>query len=161
MNDLGFRDEVGPAVLENARSFPSQCRSQIERAPQGTVIRIRPAGSTSERSREVWGLRVEFRWPMTMAHSGWIYYHARRAVESDDTTRVGLLLDDGLAELAQFALLRTGRQACLLAVGPRAREALRAAAEAEASYNPASFDEDGYPIAQLNERGRPVASGKA
>ena len=161
MSDLDFRQEVAAAVLENARSFPSQCRSQIERAPQGTVIRIRPTASTSESGKEVWGLRVEFRWPMTMAHSGWIYYRARRAVEGDDTTRVGLLLDDELAELAQFALLRTGQEACLLAVGRRAREVLCAAAEAETSYNPASFDEDGYPIAQLDKRAHPVISGKA
>ena len=157
MDDLDFGHQVAAAVVENARSFPSQCKSQIERAPRGRVIRIRPAGLTGKGRRGLWGLRLDFRWPMTMAHSGWIYYRATRAVEGDDTTRMGLLLEDGLAELTQFALLRTGGQGCLVGVGPKARQALRAAAQAEASYNPANFDSDGYAIIQLDEGGDPAA----
>jgi hypothetical protein len=147
VNRVFFRGEIAAAVLGNVRSFPSQYRSQIERAAPGTAIRIRPVGSIREHGKEVWGLRIELRRPMTMAHSGWIYYQARRAVEDDETTRVGLLLEDEFAELTQFALLRTRGEAYLLAAGPRAREALRAVAEAETSYNPANFDSDGYRVA--------------
>lgn len=151
MDSLSFCTNSGVPAIDNGQSFHSWCASQINRAPSGAVINIQPAGSTSVGETEMWSLNLPLSQPMTMPHSSWIFHRVMCAVKGDNRTWVGLLLEDGFGELAQFALVMRER-VCLLAVGPRGGEVLHAAAEAEATYDPANFDLDGYPIAELAHR---------
>jgi len=144
MGPVFFPSEVAAAAVVLGHSLDSQCLSAIAEAPEGVPHKIRLAGWSAENREEMWGIRVELRWPMTMAHSAWVYWSVSQTLVGEDAARVGCLAEGVFKDLGQFALINVTREAYFVAVGPRARAALQAVADAERRYDPRNFDEDGY-----------------
>lgn len=144
MGSAFFPVEIDAAAVALGQIMDSECLSAIVEASEGVPHKIRLANWPTDSHEQIWGMKLGLRWPMTMAHSGWLFRHASQAPAGEDATRVGCLVEGVFKELEQFSLINATREVYLVAVGARGREVLQAVAEAETLYVPGSFDEDGY-----------------
>jgi hypothetical protein len=143
MGSAFFSTDVATGVLVVEHSLDSLCLTAIADAPEGVPHKIQLTGG-DEKLEEIWGLRVRLGWPITMLHSACVYWGVSQALSGDGITRVGYLADGVFRDLGQFALTNVTREACFVAVGPRARAVLQALIDAELGYDPENFDDDGY-----------------
>lgn len=146
-----FYDEITKILESSAADAPTSLSLAWRAFPIG-----RPTAYAfpEESSPKLFGLKLTLRCPLSPAHRGWIAhavigklvgiygdFHSTR-------TWVGSRQDE--AYVTHVSLEEPASFFC--AVGEHAEECLWAIVEAERSFDPAKFDEDGYYIDNRNLR---------
>ena len=103
----------------------------------------------------VWGLRLDDE-ICDKTRGAWLYSQVFSYL-SGGNANVGHWSAEahGFVSIEQISLSRAGAKPCFVATGARAKEALEAIKEANISFRPSDFDEDGYSVgSQQTEKGQ-------
>ena len=99
------------------------------------------------------GLKLSLRFPVDMTHAGYLAssLHTTENPAGGPEVQILKTVPLMLEDFSQFSILGESRVAFLIASGPKADSFLQSAIQAEARYDPAMFDSDGYALEGRND----------
>jgi hypothetical protein len=138
-----FYDDATQTAVTHYHELVELWNQSLDKARPNNVVEL-PSSGFPQGLR---GVVVALKSPVDLPHSGWLYQSISSVVPRESVSRlVGVGSGSTYKRLTQSSAIGATDRLYVIATGVHAEALLRAAIQAEASFNRDNFDQDGYTL---------------